>query len=115
MITKKKKPKENDDEINICEVKCQTHGDDTDSVTTLIESCQTHGDDTDSVTTLIESCDTEPSCSSSTTDSTNKVKNLDENHSTLLSRIWESLVHLSMSKVFPGYIIVVLNHIRLFV
>jgi hypothetical protein len=27
----------------------------------------------------------------------------------LLSRIWEGLVHLSMSKVFPGYIIVVLN------
>jgi len=69
VTTKKKKPKENDDEISICEVECQTHGDDTDSVATLIESCET-----------------EPSCSSSITDSTNNVKNseLDENHPTLV-------------------------------
>jgi hypothetical protein len=44
----------NDDEISVCEVKCQTHGDDTASVATL---------------TLIESCEKEPLCSS-ITDST---------------------------------------------
>ena len=58
VTTKKKKPNENDDEISVCEVKCQTHGDDTGSVATLIESCET-----------------EPSCSSSITDSTKSVKN----------------------------------------
>jgi hypothetical protein len=36
----KDNPIENDDEINVCEVECQTHGDDTDSVATLIESCE---------------------------------------------------------------------------
>jgi hypothetical protein len=63
VTTKKKKPNWNDDEISICEVECQTHDDDADSVTTLIESCET-----------------EPSCSSSITDSTNNFKNseLDE-------------------------------------
>ena len=60
MTTKKKKPKENDDEISVCEVECQTHSDDTDSVAILSLSCET-----------------EPSCSSSITDSTNNVKNLD--------------------------------------
>ena len=71
MTTKKKKPNKNDDEIRVCEVECQTHGEDTDSVTTLIESCET-----------------EPSCSSSITDSTNNVKNseLDENHPTLFKQ-----------------------------
>ena len=73
MTTKKKKPKENDDEISVCEVECQTHGDDTASVATL---------------TLIESCETEPSCSASITftNSTNNVKNseLDENHPRLV-------------------------------
>jgi hypothetical protein len=69
VTTKKKKPNENDDEISICEVECQTHGDDTDCVATLIESCET-----------------EPLCSSSITDSTNNVKNseLDENHPTFV-------------------------------
>jgi hypothetical protein len=28
VTTKKKKPNENDDEINVCEVECQTHRDD---------------------------------------------------------------------------------------
>jgi hypothetical protein len=37
VTTKKKKPNENDDEISVCEVECQTHGDDTDCVATLIE------------------------------------------------------------------------------
>ena len=73
VATKKKKPSENenDDEISVCEVECQTHGDDTDSVATLIESCET-----------------EPSCSSSITDSTNNVKNseLDENHPRLVKQ-----------------------------
>ena len=41
MTTKKKKPNENDDEFSVCEVGCQTRGDDTDSVATLIESCET--------------------------------------------------------------------------
>jgi hypothetical protein len=67
VTTKKKKPNENDNEINVCEVECQTHGDDTDSVATLIESCET-----------------EPLCSSSITDSTNNVKSL--NLSTNVSR-----------------------------
>ena len=51
---------------------------------------------------------------SSITDSTNNVKNseLDENHPTLVK---QDMRRFSMSKVFPGYIIVVLNHIRLFV
>ena len=40
VTTKKKEPNENDEEINVCEVECQTHGDDTDSVATLIESCE---------------------------------------------------------------------------
>jgi hypothetical protein len=35
VTTKKKKPDENYDEISVCEVECQTHGDDTDSVATL--------------------------------------------------------------------------------
>ena len=78
VTTKKKKPNENDDEISICDVECQTHGDNTDSVATLIKSCET-----------------EPSCSSSITDSTNNVKNskLDENHPTLVKalRIWKLL------------------------
>ena len=71
MTTEKKKPNENDDEISICEVECQTHGGDTDSVATLIESCEM-----------------EPSCSSSITDSTNNVKNseLDENHPALIKQ-----------------------------
>jgi hypothetical protein len=71
LTTKKKKPNKNDDEIRVCEVECQTH-------------C----DDTDSVATLIESCEMEPSCSSSITDSTNNVKNseLDENHPTLFKQ-----------------------------
>ena len=60
MTTQKKKPNENDDEISICEVKCQIHGEDTDSVATLSLSCET-----------------EPSCSSSITDSTNNVINSD--------------------------------------
>jgi hypothetical protein len=70
VTTKNKKPNENDDEISVCEVKCQTHGDDTASVATL---------------TLIESCEKEPLCSS-ITDSTKNVKNskLDENHQTLV-------------------------------
>jgi hypothetical protein len=49
VTTKMKKPDENYDEISVCEVECQTHGDDTDSVATLRLS-------------LIESCETEPSC-----------------------------------------------------
>jgi hypothetical protein len=64
VTTEKKKPDENYDEISVCEVECQTHGDDTDSVATLRLS-------------LIESCETEPSGSSSITDSTNNVKNSD--------------------------------------
>jgi hypothetical protein len=70
VTTKNKKPNENDDEISVCEVKCQTHGDDTANVATL---------------TLIESCEKEPLCSS-ITDSTKNVKNskLDENHQTLV-------------------------------
>jgi hypothetical protein len=84
----------NDDEISICEVEYQTHDDDADSVATLIESCET-----------------EPSCSSSITDSTNnfKIQSWMKIIQHSLSRIWEGLVHLSMSKVLPGYIIVVLN------
>ena len=62
--TKKKKPNESDDEIRVCEVECQTHGDDTDNVATLRLS-------------LIESCETKPSCSSYITDNTNNVKNSD--------------------------------------
>ena len=60
MTTKKNKPNENDDEISVCEVKCQTHGNDTDSVDILSLSCET-----------------EPSSSSSITDSTNNDKNSD--------------------------------------
>ena len=60
---KEKKPNENEAEINVCEVECETRGDDTDSVATLIESCET-----------------EPLCSSFITDSTK----LDENHPTLI-------------------------------
>jgi hypothetical protein len=43
-FAKKKKLDENYDEISVCEVECQSHGDDTDSVATvrlsLIESCE---------------------------------------------------------------------------
>ena len=86
MATKKKKPNENDDEISICEVECQTHGDDTDSVATLIESCET-----------------EPSCSSSNTDSTNNVKNseLDENHPALIEQDMRRFSSLKYEQSFP--------------
>ena len=80
MTTKNKKPNENDDEIRVCEVECQTHSNYTEIL---------------SVATLIESCEKEPSCSSSITDSTNNFKNskLDENHPTLFKalRIWKVL------------------------
>ena len=86
MTTKNKKPNENDDEISICEVECQTHGDDTDSVATLIESCET-----------------EPSCSSSNTDSTNNVKNseLDENHPALIEQDMRRFSSLKYEQSFP--------------
>jgi hypothetical protein len=86
VATKKKKPNENDDEISICEVECQTHGDDTDSVATLIESCET-----------------EPSCSSSNTDSTNNVKNseLDENHPALIEQDMRRFSSLKYEQSFP--------------
>jgi len=83
VTTKKKKPKEND---VFCEVECQTHGDDTDSVATLIESCET-----------------EPSCSSSITDSTNNIKNseLDENHPTLVKQAMRRFSSLKYEQSFP--------------
>ena len=88
VTTKKKKPSENenDDEISVCEVECQTHGDDTDSVATLTESCEM-----------------EPSCSSSITDSTNNVKNseLDENHPTLVKQDMRRFSLLKYEQSFP--------------
>ena len=83
MTTQKKKPNANDDEISICEVKCQIHGEDTDSVATLSLSCET-----------------EPSCSSSITDSTNNVKNseLDKNHPTLVKQDMRRFSSLSMRR-----------------
>ena len=96
MTTKKKKPNENDYEISVCEVECQTHGDDTESVATLIESCET-----------------EPSCSASITftNITNNVKNseLDENHPTLVQQDMRRFSSLKYEQIFTGYIIVVLN------
>jgi hypothetical protein len=94
VTTKKKKPNENDDEISVCEVQCQTHSDVTDSVATLIESFKT-----------------EPSCSSSITNSTNNVKNseLDENHPTLVKQDMRRFSSLKYEQSFPWlyYIIVV--------
>ena len=123
MTTKKKKPNENDDEISVCEVECQTHGDDTDSVAIEAETescetepcsssitdstyeveCQTHGDNTDSVAieAETESCETEPSYSSSITDSTYyNVKNseLDEK---LLKQDMRRFSSLKYEQSFP--------------
>jgi hypothetical protein len=86
VTTKKKKPNENDDEISVCEVQCQTHSDVTDSVATLIESFKT-----------------EPSCSSSITNSTNNVKNseLDENHPTLVKQDMRRFSSLKYEQSFP--------------
>ena len=86
MTTNKKKPNENNDEISVCEVKCQTYGDDTDSVATLIKSCET-----------------ESSCSSSITDSTNNVKNseLDENHPTLVKQDMRRFSSFKYEQSFP--------------